>query len=51
MASTVQTIEMAQETLSIRAPIYMPNAPRFSGSGMSVSFTVGGMLGTCSQML
>jgi hypothetical protein len=31
---------MAQETLSIRAPIYMPSAPRFGGSGMSVSFAI-----------
>ena len=31
---------MAQETLSIRAPIYMPSTPRFGGSGMSVSFAI-----------
>jgi hypothetical protein len=29
---------MAQKILSIRTPIYMPSAPRFGGSGMSVSF-------------
>jgi hypothetical protein len=31
---------MAQEMLSIRPPIYMPSAPRFGGSGMSVSFAI-----------
>jgi hypothetical protein len=31
---------MAQETLSIRAPIYMPSAPRIGGSGMSVSLAI-----------
>jgi hypothetical protein len=31
---------MTQEMLSIRAPIYMPKAPRFGGSDMSVSFTI-----------
>jgi hypothetical protein len=31
---------MAQEMFSIRAPIYIPSAPRFGGSGMSVSFAI-----------
>jgi hypothetical protein len=31
---------MAQEMLSMQAPIYMPSAPRFGGSCMSVSFTI-----------
>jgi hypothetical protein len=31
---------MAQEMFSLRAPIYMPSAPRFGGSGMSVSFAI-----------
>jgi hypothetical protein len=31
---------MAQETLSIRAPIYMPNAPGFGGTDMPVSFAI-----------
>jgi hypothetical protein len=31
---------MAQEMLSIRAPIYMSDAPRFFGSGMSVLFAI-----------
>jgi hypothetical protein len=31
---------MAQETLSIQAPIYMPSAPRFGGSDMSVTFAI-----------
>jgi hypothetical protein len=31
---------MAQETLSIQAPIYIPSAPRFGGSGISVSFAI-----------
>jgi hypothetical protein len=31
---------MAQETFSIRAPIYIPSAPRFAGSGMSVSYAI-----------
>jgi hypothetical protein len=31
---------MAREMLSIQAPIYMPSAPRFGGSRMSVSFAI-----------
>jgi hypothetical protein len=31
---------MAQEMLSIQAPIYMPSAPRFGGSDMSVTFAI-----------
>jgi hypothetical protein len=40
MASTVQTTEIAQETLSIRAHIYMHSAPRLGGPSMSVSFAI-----------
>jgi hypothetical protein len=31
---------MAQEMLSIQSPIYMPSAPRFGGSDMSVTFAI-----------
>jgi hypothetical protein len=40
MASTMQTTEIAQETLSIRAHNYMHSAPRLGGSSMSVSFAI-----------
>jgi hypothetical protein len=31
---------MAQEMLTMQAPIYMPSAPQFGGSCMSVSFAI-----------
>jgi hypothetical protein len=40
MTSTKQATEMAQEMLSMQAPIYMSSAPRFDGSHMSVSFAI-----------
>jgi hypothetical protein len=40
MTSTMQATEMAQEMLSIQAPIYMSSAPQFGGSCMSVSFDI-----------
>jgi hypothetical protein len=36
----MQATEMAQETLTMQAPIYMSRAPQFGGSQRSVSFTI-----------
>jgi hypothetical protein len=36
----MQAIEMAQEMLTMQAPIYMSRAPQFGGSRRSVSFAI-----------
>ena len=38
--SVMQATEMAQEMLTMQAPIYMSRAPQFGGSRMSVSFAI-----------
>jgi hypothetical protein len=40
MSKIAQATKMAQQMLSMRVPIYMPSASRFSGSYMSVSFAI-----------
>jgi hypothetical protein len=36
----MQATEMAQETLTMKAPVYMSRAPQFGGSRKSVSFAI-----------
>jgi hypothetical protein len=40
MPKIVQATEMAQQMLLMQVPIYMPSAPRFRGSYMSVMFAI-----------